>query len=116
MSKEFNEWMAYIGNVYYAQNELMEKAFEKFSFGMILSIKSLVSKLNLFCAMSNNDIYISSGNNLSACSIRTNVIYEQTDGSGITIEDNVGISKNLVVTGTSCFVGTATFKKKEFIK
>jgi len=29
MSKEFNEWMAYIGNIYYAQNELMEKAFEK---------------------------------------------------------------------------------------
>jgi|AACY02.4.fsa_nt_gi hypothetical protein len=29
MSKEFNEWMAYIGNIYYANNALMEKAFEK---------------------------------------------------------------------------------------
>ena len=29
MKKEFNEWMAKIGNVYYANNELMEKAFDK---------------------------------------------------------------------------------------
>ncbi len=28
--KEFNEWMARIGNIYYANNKLMEKAFEKF--------------------------------------------------------------------------------------
>ena len=27
--KEFNEWMARIGNIYYANNELMEKAFYK---------------------------------------------------------------------------------------
>ena len=27
--KEFNEWMANIGNIYYANNILMEKAFEK---------------------------------------------------------------------------------------
>jgi len=27
--KEFNEWMARIGNIYYADNELMEKAFDK---------------------------------------------------------------------------------------
>jgi|TARA_R100001509_G_scaffold118718_1_gene73092 hypothetical protein len=27
--KEFNEWMARIGNIYYANNELMEKAFDK---------------------------------------------------------------------------------------
>jgi hypothetical protein len=25
MSKEFNEWMACIGNIYYANNALMEK-------------------------------------------------------------------------------------------
>ena len=29
MNKEFNEWMACIGNIYYANNALMEKAFEK---------------------------------------------------------------------------------------
>ena len=29
MSKEFNEWMASIGNIYYADNELMSQAFEK---------------------------------------------------------------------------------------
>ena len=29
MSKEFNEWMASIGNIYYADNELMSLAFEK---------------------------------------------------------------------------------------
>jgi len=29
MIKEFNEWMARIGNIYYANNFLMEKAFEK---------------------------------------------------------------------------------------
>ena len=29
MIKEFNEWMASIGNVYYANNELMERAFDK---------------------------------------------------------------------------------------
>ena len=28
MSKEFNEWMASIGNIYYANNELMSQAFE----------------------------------------------------------------------------------------
>jgi len=27
--KEFNEWMASICNIYYANNELMEKAFDK---------------------------------------------------------------------------------------
>ena len=27
--KEFDEWMARIGNIYYANNELMEKAFDK---------------------------------------------------------------------------------------
>jgi len=27
--KEFNDWMARIGNIYYANNELMEKAFDK---------------------------------------------------------------------------------------
>jgi hypothetical protein len=27
--KEFNEWMARIGNIYYANNKLMEKAFDK---------------------------------------------------------------------------------------
>ena len=29
MKQKFNEWMASIGNVYYANNELMEKAFDK---------------------------------------------------------------------------------------
>ena len=29
MSKEFNEWMASIGNIYYADKELMSQAFEK---------------------------------------------------------------------------------------
>ncbi len=29
MSKEFNEWMASIGNIYYADNELMSQAYEK---------------------------------------------------------------------------------------
>mgnify|MGYP000306268086 FL=1 len=29
MSKEFNEWMASIGNIYYADNRLMSQAFEK---------------------------------------------------------------------------------------
>ena len=29
MIKEFNEWMASIGNIYYADNELMSQAFEK---------------------------------------------------------------------------------------
>ena len=29
MTKEFNEWMASIGNIYYADNELMSLAFEK---------------------------------------------------------------------------------------
>ena len=27
--KEFNDWMERIGNIYYANNELMEKAFDK---------------------------------------------------------------------------------------
>ena len=27
--KEFNEWMARIGNIYYADNLLMSQAFEK---------------------------------------------------------------------------------------
>ena len=27
--KEFDEWMARVGNIYYANNELMEKAFDK---------------------------------------------------------------------------------------
>ena len=27
--KEFNEWMASIGNIYYADNLLMSQAFEK---------------------------------------------------------------------------------------
>lgn len=29
MSKEFNEWMASIGNIYYADNELMSLAYDK---------------------------------------------------------------------------------------
>jgi hypothetical protein len=29
MKQKFNEWMASIGNIYYANNELMEKAFDK---------------------------------------------------------------------------------------
>jgi len=29
MKKDFNEWMASIGNVYYANDNLMAKAFEK---------------------------------------------------------------------------------------
>jgi hypothetical protein len=29
MSKDFNEWMASIGNIYYANDNLMAKAFEK---------------------------------------------------------------------------------------
>ena len=29
MSKEFNEWMASIGNIYYADNELMSQAYDK---------------------------------------------------------------------------------------
>jgi len=29
MKQKFNEWMACIGNIYYANNELMEKAFDK---------------------------------------------------------------------------------------
>lgn len=29
MSKDFNEWMASIGNIYYANDKLMAKAFEK---------------------------------------------------------------------------------------
>ena len=29
MIKDFNEWMASIGNIYYADNELMSQAFEK---------------------------------------------------------------------------------------
>jgi hypothetical protein len=28
MAKEFNEWMASIGNIYYCDNEKMAKAFE----------------------------------------------------------------------------------------
>jgi hypothetical protein len=28
MAKEFNEWMASIGNIYYYDNEKMAKAFE----------------------------------------------------------------------------------------
>jgi len=31
MVKDFNEWMASIGNIYYADDELMAKAFEKIS-------------------------------------------------------------------------------------
>lgn len=29
MTKEFNEWMASIGNIYYANDNLMAQAFEK---------------------------------------------------------------------------------------
>ncbi len=29
MIKDFNEWMASIGNIYYADNELMSQACEK---------------------------------------------------------------------------------------
>ena len=29
MSKEFNEWMASIVNIYYANNELMSQAYDK---------------------------------------------------------------------------------------
>jgi|TARA_R100000951_G_scaffold40587_1_gene34345 hypothetical protein len=29
MIKDFNEWMASIGNIYYADNKLMSQAFEK---------------------------------------------------------------------------------------
>ena len=29
MIKDFNEWIASIGNIYYADNELMSQAFEK---------------------------------------------------------------------------------------
>tara|TARA_R110002012_G_scaffold7636_3_gene35569 strand:+ start:2167 stop:2277 length:111 start_codon:yes stop_codon:yes gene_type:complete len=29
MKKDFNEWMANIGNIYYANDNLMAKAFEK---------------------------------------------------------------------------------------
>ena len=29
MKQNFNEWMASIGNIYYADNELMSQAFEK---------------------------------------------------------------------------------------
>jgi hypothetical protein len=29
MKQKFNEWMASIGNIYYADNKLMEKAFDK---------------------------------------------------------------------------------------
>jgi|TARA_B110000908_G_scaffold65728_1_gene79619 hypothetical protein len=29
MKEKFNEWMASIGNVYYANNEMMDRAFEK---------------------------------------------------------------------------------------
>jgi|TARA_R110000803_G_scaffold50783_1_gene105305 hypothetical protein len=29
MRKKFNEWMASIGNIYYADNEMMDRAFEK---------------------------------------------------------------------------------------
>jgi len=29
MKHKFNEWMASIGSIYYANNELMEKAFDK---------------------------------------------------------------------------------------
>ena len=34
--KEFNEWMARIGNIYYANNELMEKAFDKIHQGKLI--------------------------------------------------------------------------------
>ena len=29
MKKDFNEWMASIGNIYYANDNLMSRAFEK---------------------------------------------------------------------------------------
>jgi len=29
MEKKFNEWMASIGNIYYSNNEMMDRAFEK---------------------------------------------------------------------------------------
>jgi hypothetical protein len=29
MKQDFNEWMASIGNIYYADNNLMSQAFEK---------------------------------------------------------------------------------------
>ncbi len=29
MREKFNEWMASIGNIYYADNEMMDRAFEK---------------------------------------------------------------------------------------
>ena len=29
MIKDFNEWMASIGNIYYANNELMSQAYDK---------------------------------------------------------------------------------------
>jgi|TARA_B110000977_G_scaffold57810_1_gene78519 hypothetical protein len=29
MKQDFNEWMASIGNIYYADNRLMSQAFEK---------------------------------------------------------------------------------------
>lgn len=29
IAKEFNEWMASINNIYYADNNLMSQAFEK---------------------------------------------------------------------------------------
>jgi len=29
MSKEFNEWMESIGNIYYANNKLMSQAYDK---------------------------------------------------------------------------------------
>ena len=29
MRKDFNEWMASIGNIYYSDNNLMSQAFEK---------------------------------------------------------------------------------------
>ena len=29
MKQDFNEWMANIGNIYYADNSLMSQAFEK---------------------------------------------------------------------------------------
>ena len=29
MTQKFNEWMAKIGNIYYANNELMSQAYDK---------------------------------------------------------------------------------------
>ena len=29
MKNDFNEWMASIGNIYYANNELMSQAYDK---------------------------------------------------------------------------------------